>query len=292
MQTRMNLNTYERHGVFADPTAVKAIAEKLRDPDQIRRARQFPYQLFAAYVNCDDSVPFEVREALQDAMEIAIENVPAIGTQTHVVIDTSGSMKSPVTGHRAGATSKVRCVDVASLFGSVLLRRNPGSSILPVDTSVHTDCKINPRDTVMTNAAKIASFGGGGTRLGAALKHLNATKATGGLIVMVSDCESWVQADGSSRGYGWGGSGGTEVMTEFRRYQQRNKGAKLVCIDVQPYSTTQAPNAPDEIMNVGGFSDAVFKQIATFLQGGMDPSLWVGEIEKIDLRLPSPDATG
>ena len=33
--------------------------------------------------------------------------------------------------------------------------------------------------------------------------------------------------------------------------------AKLVCIDIQPYGTTQAKSRPD-IINVGGFSDAVF----------------------------------
>ncbi|HET6495161.1 MAG TPA: RNA-binding protein [Thermoleophilia bacterium] len=288
MQTRMNLNTYLRHGVFKSADATTKIAQKLADPYEIGKARAFPYQLFAAYMNAEAEVPHEVREALQDAMEVAIENVPAFDTQTHVVIDTSGSMRAAVTGQRGGGTSKMTCVDVAALFGSVMLRRNPGSTILPVDTEVHTECVCNPRDSVMTNADKILRFGGGGTDLSAALRHLNAKGATGGLIVMVSDNESWVTRGGSRHHY----YGGTSVMEEFRDYQRRNPGAKMVCIDVQPYSTTQAPDAPNEIMNVGGFSDAVFKQIATFLQGGMDPSLWVGEIEKIDLSLPSPSAAG
>jgi len=42
--TRMNLNTFARHGVFADRDAARMIEDRLRDPDQIRRARVFPYR--------------------------------------------------------------------------------------------------------------------------------------------------------------------------------------------------------------------------------------------------------
>ena len=41
-------------------------------------------------------------------------------------------------------------------------------------------------------------------------------------------------------------------------------GPKLVCVDLQPYDTTQAPDRAD-ILNIGGFSDAVFQVIAVFL---------------------------
>jgi 60 kDa SS-A/Ro ribonucleoprotein len=41
-------------------------------------------------------------------------------------------------------------------------------------------------------------------------------------------------------------------------------GPKLVCINLQPYTTGQAPDRGD-ILNIGGFSDAVFKVVASFL---------------------------
>ena len=47
----------------------------------------FPYQLMAAYQNCDAAVPAAVRDALQDAMEIAIANVPAIDGKVFVCPD-------------------------------------------------------------------------------------------------------------------------------------------------------------------------------------------------------------
>src|SRR5678815_5673254 len=78
--TRMNLNTFARHGVFGVEGMSKLIAERLRDAKAIARARVFPYQLLIAYAmaNTNAEIPREVCDALQDAMEIAIANVPAI----------------------------------------------------------------------------------------------------------------------------------------------------------------------------------------------------------------------
>ena len=39
----------------------------------------------------------------------------------------------------------------------------------------------------------------------------------------------------------------------------------------------------DSILNVGGFSDAVFEQIANFAAGTHGPQHWVDEIERIEL---------
>jgi 60 kDa SS-A/Ro ribonucleoprotein len=82
--TRMNLNTFARHGVFQDRQVTRLVAERLRDPAGVRKARVFPYQLMMAYSQTDAAVPDEVREALQDAMEVALENVPEIDGRVHV----------------------------------------------------------------------------------------------------------------------------------------------------------------------------------------------------------------
>jgi 60 kDa SS-A/Ro ribonucleoprotein len=100
-------------------------------------------------------------------------------------------------------------------------------------------------------------------------------------IVLVSDNESWV---------GTGRHGSTGVMTAWKAFvanQQRlePKGAsprvpKLVCIDLQPYQTVQACERAD-IMNIGGFSDAVFNVISAFLAD--NNQRFVAEAEAIEL---------
>jgi 60 kDa SS-A/Ro ribonucleoprotein len=71
-------------------------------------------------------------------------------------------------------------------------------------------------------------------------------------------------------------------MQQWARIKQRNPAAKLVCIDIQPYATTQAQERAD-ILNIGGFSDAVFDVVARFAEGKLGAEHWVGEIEQIVL---------
>ena len=268
--TRMNLNTFARHGVFEEPGRPGHIAARLRDADEIQRARVFPYQLLTAYQNCDAAVPQEVRNALQDAMELAIANVPSIEGRVVVCPDVSGSMRSPVTGRRAGSTSSVRCVDVAALVSASVLRKNQSVIVLPFEQGV-VPVDLNSRDSVMTNAGRLASIGGGGTNCSAPVRLLNQQKAKADLILFVSDNESWVDA---------GRGRGTALLAEWSEFRQRNPKARLVCLDIQPNQTTQAAERAD-ILNIGGFSDQVFEVISAFASGELEADHWIARIEAV-----------
>src|SRR5205085_7458985 len=226
-----------------------------------------------AYANADARVPAEVRDALQDAMEVAISNVPGVRGKVYVCPDVSGSMRSPVTGLRKGATTAVRCVDVAALVAAAVLRRNPRAEVIPFEHEVVKGLGLNPRDSVLTNAQKLAAVGGGGTNCSAPLRLLNQRKAEGDLVLYVSDNQSWVDA---------GRGRGTATMQEFARFRARNPRARMVCIDVQPYQTVQAAESTD-VLNVGGFSDRVFDVVADFAAGRLGPDHWVGVIEQVAL---------
>jgi 60 kDa SS-A/Ro ribonucleoprotein len=270
--TRMNLNTFARHGVFDDQAMVKMVANRLANADAVKRARVFPYQLLAAFKSAGADVPGLVRDALQDAMEVATQNVPRIAGKVYVCPDVSGSMSSPVTGMRVGATTAVRCIDVAALVAASILRQNPRAEVLPFSTAVVT-VDLNGRDSVMTNAQKLAAIGGGGTNCSAPLAWLNQRRASGDLVVFVSDNESWADAK-SGRGTG--------TMREWSAFKQRNPQARLVCIDIQPHATVQAAERED-VLNIGGFSDQVFPVIAAFAEGRLGADHWVGEIASLTL---------
>jgi 60 kDa SS-A/Ro ribonucleoprotein len=268
--TRMNLNTFARHGVFGEHGMTERIAARLRDAREIERARVFPYQLMTAYRSAGADVPDAVRDALQDAMEIAIANVPGVAGRVVVCPDVSGSMSSSVTGYRKGATSSVRCIDVAALVAAAVLRKNPDAAVMPFEHEV-VKVKLNSRDSVMTNAMRLASIGGGGTNCSAPLAQLNKRKAAVDLVIFVSDNESWMDRRHGSV---------TALMAEWEALRQRNPRARLVCLDIQPNQTTQAAERGD-ILNVGGFSDRVFEVIAAFASGQLEANRWVARIEAV-----------
>src|SRR5207237_8759472 len=128
---------------------------------------------------------------------------------------------------------------------------------------------LNARDSVMTNARRLASIGGGGTNCSAPIHWLNQRQAKADLVVFISDNESWVD-QGRGRG--------TALMAEWSEFRQRNPRARLVCLDVQPNQTTQAAERAD-ILNIGGFSDQVFEVISAFASGQLDPDHWIARIE-------------
>ena len=276
--TRMNLNTFARHGVFEEQGMTDLIAKRLADRGAVQRSRVFPYQLLAASMNVGDGVPVKVTNALQDAMEHAIENVPVVPGRVVICPDVSGSMHSPVSGYRKGSSSKVRCVDVAALVAAAMLRKNPEALVLPFMNDVVT-CRLNPRDSVLTNAKKLASLPAGGTNCSAPLAWLNKHKRKADLVFFVSDNESWID----SPHYGWCGGGKTATMRQWQEIRRRSPHARLVCLDIQPNTHTQAKGRP-EILNIGGFSDQVFKIVDRFAKGGLGADELVGEIKGVTLR--------
>jgi 60 kDa SS-A/Ro ribonucleoprotein len=275
--TRMNLNTFLRHGVFEVAGMAEIIAARLADPKLVEKVKVFPYQLMVAYMSTSRDLPGIVREALQDAMEISIRNVPAEAGKVYVFPDVSGSMQTPVTGHRKGSTTAVRCVDVAALVAAAVLRRNPTAEVIPFSTDV-VPVELNPRDSVLTNAQRLASLPAGGTNCSAPLALLNAKKARGDLVIYVSDNESWVD----SRLHGVHGGSATATMREWAAFKARSPQARMVCIDIQPYDTTQAKERSD-IINVAGFSDQVFDLIGQVAAGAAGADHWVRQIEAVTL---------
>jgi len=269
---RMNLNSFARHGVFDVPGMTDVIVEKLTDGDVIRRARVQPYQLMTAYASASFRVPEAVKEALQVALDLALEHVGAFEGRVAVCPDVSGSMQSALTGRRRGATSVVRCVDVAALVSAAILRRNRDAVVLPFERDV-VKLALNPRDSVTTNAAKLAKVGGGGTNCSAPISELLRTKTRVSLVVLVSDNESWVDA---------AGAGPTATMRAWTAYRAFNPSARLVCIDLAPNTTTQAVDRQD-VLNVGGFSDAVFDVVGRFAKGETGAGRWVEEIDSMEV---------
>ena len=266
---RMNLNTLARNGAFAVEGVAQAVAARLADKEALRKARVLPYQLMVALGSAGEGVPLVVQAALEEALETSVSSVPTVAGRVVVCPDVSGSMASPATGYRKGATSKVSCNDVAALVAAAMLRTNRTARVLPFEERV-VNVKLDPFARLAANTAKLAAVGGGGTNVSAPLAKLNAERAAVDLVVIVSDNQSWVDAT----------TGATATMREWDRINRRNPAAKLVCIDIQPHGTTQASGRP-EILNVGGFSDAVFETIAKFAAG--EARDWVGIVNQTEV---------
>ncbi len=268
---RMNLNTLARKGAFQVKGVTEMVAARLADAEAMAKVRPAPYQLMTALTQVGDGVPLAVQAALEQALELSLAKVPALAGNVVVCPDVSGSMGSPATGWRKGATSVVRCIDIAALVSAAMLRSNPRTRVLPFEVDV-VNLTLDPTARVAVNAAKLAGVGGGGTNVSAPLAMLNRDKARVDCVVIVSDNQSWIDSQRL---------GSTATMNEWAKLKGRNPDAKLICIDIQPYGSTQAKDDRKDIMNVGGFTDAVFDAMARFANN--EARDWVEIVNEVEL---------
>lgn len=251
--TRMNLNTFHRHGVFDNKEMVDVVAARLSDRENIIKARAFPYQLMTAMLNVSNELPHKLKVALEDAMEVALENVPEIAGKTVIAIDVSGSMSSAITGNQGSATSKVTCLDVAALVGAALMHKNRSANIVTFAYET-TPLRVAHDAKVMTIANTIKRNLGGGTNCGSVINYLIKNNIEVDQLVMVSDNESWADNYRS------------DLSTLWARYKGMFPKAKMVNCDITPNQYSVSANRADTLM-VGGFSDEVFNVMASFFEG-------------------------
>jgi 60 kDa SS-A/Ro ribonucleoprotein len=294
----MNLNTFLRHGVFSKPANVAMVSDRIKNVGLVKKAKVFPYQLMTAYnyTSRQTGMPQKVTLALQQALDLSLENIPAISGQVVLAPDMSGSMGGPVTGNRdssatgttarrgraSGATTVVSCREVAALVTAAFLRKMPETMILPFSDRINEGVRLNPLDSVATNARFLANLPSGGTDCSLPLAYLNQRNIKADLVIYVSDYESWMDTNGGqTHRYGWGARDVrrvTGMMAEWRKFKKRNPKARLVCVDLQPSPSAQV-SVEKDILSIGGWSDTCFRLIADFASNGNTGDSWVQRIE-------------
>lgn len=152
-QLRQHLSTLLRYGVLADPRVAESVAERLSDPRAIARAKAKPYGLYTTLRAVQAHAPHVIVRALENAIELALGNVPAIEGGVTVLVDASGSMLAPLAGARRSSSDALRCIDVATLIADAY-RPMKGEAITvavsdyesaSMNAAVHVDLRPSTR---------------------------------------------------------------------------------------------------------------------------------------------------
>ncbi|MFG1779434.1 TROVE domain-containing protein [Micromonospora sp. NPDC049048] len=121
-----NLRNFDRAGVGDDVAAT--VAARLADPGEVARSRVLPMRYLSAY-NAAPSLRWAY--PLEQALQHALANVPALDARTLILIDTSGSMAASFS--RDGTLLRW---DAAAVFGLALAARAQDATV--VSFSHHT----------------------------------------------------------------------------------------------------------------------------------------------------------
>lgn len=230
-----NLRNFDESQVFAKVKGeVKA---RIEDPEEVAKSRQFPYRFWSAYKNVPS---MEWAASLERAMELSVKNIPDLPGRTLVLIDTSGSMQSPVSER-----SKVQRYEVGALFGAAVAKRSEKVDVHLFATGVMPYPVVDPSISVLRYIEGVnRQIGkvGHGTNL-----HQAVTATYGGhdRVVLMTD----------------------EAAHDSARIAEKTIPA-LHVFNLAGYSTATFESGRGRY-SWAGFSDAVFK-IMGIVEGGKD----------------------
>jgi hypothetical protein len=105
------------------PESVGVACDMLRDEKLIKKQLIMPFQFYVAIGEIEkignDSTVRKVLEAIDDAMEISVSNVPKFDGETLVVCDYSGSMDNKLS-----AMGTISYRQVGTIFGAIMAKAN------------------------------------------------------------------------------------------------------------------------------------------------------------------------
>lgn len=233
-----NLRNFDQAGI--SESAASAVAQRLAAPAQVAKSMQFPFRFLSAY-QATDSVRWA--PALEAALDLSVNNVPAFSGRTLVLVDTSGSMQSPVGGSRSQA---MRC-DVAALFGAVLAARNVGN----VDLHIYA-----------TNVAPL--------QVPAGASILRSVERMRRLVGSVGHGTNTWQAVNET----FNGQDRIIVLTDEQSHDYgKNPGAWMHFINLAGYKAATAPE-DRKTFAYGGFTDSMFRLLPLSEQGAAGQWPW------------------
>jgi 60 kDa SS-A/Ro ribonucleoprotein len=228
------------------PEALSEALRQLRDEKAIKKSLVMPFRFSTAIEQVKER---KTIEALNDAFEISLNNVPNFDGKTLIVLDVSGSMNG-------------KPMEIGSLFAAVLYKANPDADFMQFSESA-TYLKLNSKDTAITLARRMAEGSGGGTNFHAIFDGIENKVYK--RIIILSDMQGWM---------------GYNVPTSDLAQYEKLTGAKpfVYSFDLAGMGTLQFPQ--DRVFAIAGFSEKVFDLFSALEQ---DKNALVHKIEAIEV---------
>ena len=179
-----NLRNFEEAGVSGD--VLRAVADRLADPEQVKISRQFPIRFMSAW-KATGSMTFG--PALEAACEASVANIPPLRGSTLILVDCSGSMADYQSGR-----SQVQRWEVAALFGCAVAKASEKADLFAYSNNA---AAMRPGPSILRAAGEFMGWqgAGGGTRTFDVLRHLYAAQDR---VIILTDEQAFYSDAGCS----------------------------------------------------------------------------------------------
>ena len=241
-----------RNMVNANPSNMDEVWAMIENPALVKRSRQLPFRFLSAYKSLSGMrhVGSRAYDALENAVDASIENIPKLPGTTVIAVDTSGSMSGAVS-----AKSDIRCVEIGMMLGLIANRICDNSIFYTFDDIIHKYAhsrRTGILETCVRNAAA-----GGGTNMSLPFQEMIRQGVKADRVIIISDnmCNS---------GYTWYTCKPVQSLADEYRRKSGND-IWVHAIDLQGYGTQQFAGPKTNI--IAGWSEKVFNFILLAEQG-------------------------
>jgi 60 kDa SS-A/Ro ribonucleoprotein len=241
-----NLNNFDKYDVFKDSEAVEYAVNVIADENRVKNSMQFPFRFFAAAQEFGGKNQ-KITEALHEALEISLGNIPDLGNSTLASNDISGSMSQNISPR-----SKVTAANIAGIFAAAVFKKAKDGRIISFEAKAHRR-NVSTRDSMLSIAKAVGTASYGATAASAPILQLCDRKEFVDTIIMMTDSESWADR--------WvGDSPGT--VGALRKYKAEiNPEVKTFLIQLMPYGHRLVEESEPNCNYIYGWSPDVVRYI-------------------------------
>ena len=307
----MNLIRNLRNIILYAPDKVEDACAQLRIKDKILKSRLLPFRFATAYAevekmtldkpDTDTAIAFEsdkakneltkaqfnslkrsVLDALEDAIQYSVGNIPELEGNVAILVDHSGSCRGDAGGSSAvSAFSKTSTAMIGNLFGSMMAYRQKNVYI-----GLFGDKLI---DVPMDRSMKMLDFNkksfdegarcGLGTETGIydfMRKCVDEKKKVDNVVVF-SDCQIGTGPYNFTPWYGSKSSdSGGHFHELFNKFKKLNPKCNWIVVNLRQSGGTSVFDKSMRILNIAGWSDKIFDVIKSQCRG------WDAVIKEIE----------
>ena len=246
-----NLRNLEQN---CDEKTLKEAAAKIANKEEVKKSKQLPFRFYSAYEHVKSRV---LLDAISQALDYSLDNVPKLGGKTFIAVDGSGSMDGDP-------------MQKASIFAAALYRATDSEMIVFSDEYKEVKATSNmPVIELMQKIQKAAP--GGGTNTSLTFKHATETKVKYDRIIILSDNESWQDTGYSIFGSG-GGRGTNGAYNEYKKIND----CYIYAFDLAGYGTKDVTGG--KVFHLAGWSEKIFS-FMEFVEKGEGLVDYVNKVE-------------
>ena len=236
-----------RNILNANPKNANKVLDTIENPEMVKRSKQLPFRYLSAYKELENIGGSRVFDALENAVEASVENMPKLEGTTVIAVDTSGSMSSAIS-----AKSTVKCYEIAMMLGLIANKICENSIFYTFDTGIKKH-PVSSRNSVLYTTIHSASCGGG-TRMHLPFAAMIQEKINADRVIVISDNEC-------NGGYWY--KPVQSLADEYRKLTGND--IWVHAIDLQGYGTQQFHGKKTNV--IAGWSEKVFSFIKLAEQG-------------------------